>query len=278
MRRVLTVLLVMSLCLLAACVGRENAPLPRETLTLPPEEKELPAYQFQTLSAQEQFSTDDGTELSQYTYQLLTMAVMNAEDLSPETKKQAETAVETFNARMQELMDTSVSWGRELGDMAQYAYDQGSASLSYYDETTASGYIGGQIVSVRMDNSSYAGGAHPNTVTSGYVFDLSIGQFIDPAQVADDPAAFQAGAGALLLEQAEAKKENLDGYWPDYGDIIARWNEGTVLFDEAGMTVVYSPYELGPYAMGSVELFLSYSQLGDLLGEGGLERLGAAAE
>lgn len=55
MRRVLTVLLVMSLCLLAACVGRENAPLPRETLTLPPEEKELPAYQFQTLSAQEQF-------------------------------------------------------------------------------------------------------------------------------------------------------------------------------------------------------------------------------
>lgn len=44
------------------------------------------------------------------------------------------------------------------------------------------------------------------------------------------------------------------------------------------MTVVYSPYELGPYAMGSVELFLSYSQLGDLLGEGGLERLGAAAE
>lgn len=34
------------------------------------------------------------------------------------------------------------------------------------------------------------------------------------------------------------------------------------------MTVVYSYYELGPYAMGPVEFFLSYDEIRDLLGPG----------
>ena len=40
------------------------------------------------------------------------------------------------------------------------------------------------------------------------------------------------------------------------------------------MTVVYSPYVLGPYALGTVELKVSYQEIEDLLGPGGQERLG----
>lgn len=43
------------------------------------------------------------------------------------------------------------------------------------------------------------------------------------------------------------------------------------------MTVVYSPYELGPYALGTVELRADYRELAELLGPGGLERLGLTA-
>lgn len=51
-----------------------------------------------------------------------------------------------------------------------------------------------------------------------------------------------------------------------------------MLFDSEGMTVVYSPYELGPYALGTVELKVGYDELTELLGPGGLERLGLAEE
>ena len=40
------------------------------------------------------------------------------------------------------------------------------------------------------------------------------------------------------------------------------------------MLVIFSPYELGPYSMGSVELRLSYEELADLVGPGGMARLG----
>ena len=40
------------------------------------------------------------------------------------------------------------------------------------------------------------------------------------------------------------------------------------------MLVVFSPYELGPYSMGEVELRVTYEELASLVGEEGLRRLG----
>src|SRR5699024_2514605 len=177
---------------------------------------------------------------------------------------------------MNDLLDRSVEIGRQMGANAQTV--PGSAGLPYYDVTVSESVLCGQIVSVRMDNTCYSGGAHPNSYTNSYLFDLATGQFIDPIQVADDPETFRAGAAEKLVEQAEAREEDLPGYWPDYRDILERWNEGAALFGPEGLTVVYSPYELGPYAMGAVELAVPYGELADLLGPGGLERLGLKAE
>ena len=129
-----------------------------------------------------------------------------------------------------------------------------------------------------MDNTSYSGGAHPNSYTNSYLFDLATGQFIDPIQVADDPETFRAGAADLLVEAAEAREEDLLGYWPDYRGILERWNEGAALFGPEGLTVVYSPYELGPLRHGGRGAGGAYGELADLLGPGGLERLGLKAE
>ena len=42
--------------------------------------------------------------------------------------------------------------------------------------------------------------------------------------------------------------------------------------------VSYSHYELGPYAIGEVSLRLRYEEIADLLGPGGLDRLGVRLE
>ena len=106
-----------------------------------------------------------------------------------------------------------------------------------------------------------------------------MGQFIDPAQIGDDPETFRVQAAALLVAQAESLgEEYTSGYWDDYAEIISNWNETTVLFDENGMTVIFSAYELGPYAMGPVELQLTYGELAGVIGQGGLEHLGVVLD
>lgn len=272
MKKYWAVLLLAGLCLLAACADLTPAAPP----PAPPPESGPAAtavYQFDTLSAQEQFTAEDGTELAYYSYQLLTMSVENMDELAHGEAEAAARNLEGFNGRMESLMEESVDRGRALGEDAQELHLLGSAALDYYEETRASCYQAGRLVSVRLDTAGFSGGAHANSYTSSVLFDLGAGQFIDPTQIAEDPEAFRTGAAELLLEQAEALEAHTD-FWPEYKDIIARWNEGAVLFDAEGMLVVFSHYVLGPYTMGTVELRLDCEQLAELVGAGGMARLG----
>ena len=272
MKKYWAVLFLAGLCLLAACADLTPAAPP----PAPPPESgpaETAVYQFDTLSAQEQFAAEDGTELAYSSYQLLTMSVENMDELAPGEAEAAARNMEGFNGRMESLMEESVARGRALGEDAQELHLLGSAALDYYEETRASCYQAGRLVSVRLDTAGFSGGAHANSYTSSALFDLGAGQFIDPTQIAEDPEAFRTGAAELLLEQAEALEAHTD-FWPEYKDIIARWNEGAVLFDAEGMLVVFSHYVLGPYTMGTVELRLDCEQLAELVGTGGMARLG----
>ena len=232
-----------------------------------------PAYQWDTMTARNQYAAEDGTELMYYSYQLVTLSVSNLEELPAGEAEAARRSVENFNSKMTALMDESVEVGQVMmEDAAQLYKEQGTAGIPFYDETSASCWQTGSILNVRVSGSSYGGGAHPNRCDVSYLFDLRSGQFIDPTQIADKPEDFRSGAAALLVEKAE-ELECRSAYWSDYAGIIDHWNEGTVLFDGDGMLVVYSPYLLGPYSMGEVELRLSCEELAGLIGPGGLERL-----
>ena len=187
MKKYWIVLLIGGLCLLAACTSlTPAAPSPSVPPASAAEETVKPVYQFDTLSAQERFAAGDGTELARYSYQLLTMSVENMDELAPAEAEAAARNMEGFNSRMESLMEESVARGRLMGEDAQEAYLLGSASLDYYDVTEASYYQAGRLVSVRMDTGGFTGGAHANSYTSSALFDLSIGQFIDPTQIAEE--------------------------------------------------------------------------------------------
>lgn len=234
---------------------------------------EGPVYVFEKTEAQEEYPAADGSVGARYSCQLLMLTVSNQDRLSPEDGAVAARCAENFNSKMHSIMIDAVSAGQTMRELAEGVH---SAAETYYNETEA-GYVQtGQIVSVRVDNGSYTGGAHPNRYAVSYLFDLEAGQFIDPLQLADDPEAFRAGAEALLLEKAE-EHQAFDSFWEDYPDLIARWNEGTVLFDDEGIKVVCSPYEIAPYGMGDVELSLTWEELEPLIGPSGMERLGRGA-
>lgn len=276
MKKQVAALLAACLYFFCACGSPAHIPPPtgQQLTEGSGEVYEQAAYSFAPLAAAESFTAGDGSgELARYDYQLLTLSAANLDSLSPIEKGVAERNIESFNKRMEALLADSVALGSQIGADALRAHEQGSAAYPYYDETQASAYLAGQIISVRLDNGSFTGGAHPNSYTSSLLFDLGSGQFIDPAQIAESPESFRTGAAELLLAQAEALDVR-EFFFPEYAETIAHWNEGTVLFDEEGMEVFFSCFELGPYAMGPVALRLDYAQLADLVGENGLTRLG----
>lgn len=282
MRHLAAAFLALCICLLAACAGLEGgrAAVPVQPETPPPAPPPVePEYQLDAATAENTFAAEDGTEVAHYSYTLLTLAVGNEEELSQEAAEAAGRNVDLFNETMAALMEKSAETGRLMGEDALYGYTaRDRDSVYYYDETYASGVMLGQTISVRLDNQCFTGGAHPNRYVSGFLFDLRAGQFINPIQIADTPEAFRTGAAAVLMEKLEERQDILDACWPEYPEIISRWNEGTVLFDEGGMLVVFSPYELGPYSMGEVELRVTNEELASLVGEGGLRRLGIQEE
>ena len=268
------------LLFLAAHAGWTPPQAPLERSVPGPEAAETAVYQLEPVAESQTVRSRDkrARELASWDYQLLKLSAADLETLPPPEAEAAERNIEAFNSRMDSLMEELKADGLAMGADAEAVYTDGFFLEAYYDEVAASGTILGGVVSVRIDRSGYTGGAHPNSYASSLLFDLAAGQFIpDPTQLADDPAAFREGAAEKLVEKAEAIRANRDAYWQDYAEIISHWNEGTVLFDEEGMLAVYSTYELGPYAMGAVELRLSWEELADLLGPGGLAKLGVEA-
>lgn len=261
--------------MLCGCSERGNNtpaqdPQPEQVVTEPAE----PIYGYEE-ETREHIFTDENTGdiYVSYKYSVPMLGIVNKDDLDEEKLALALRNVEAFNARMQEILDDAVAYGEEFAAEAQGA----SFAMPLADEKTLSVTCAGQIMTVVADGYFYGGGAHPYVYTQSYTFDLTLGQFIDPAQIGDDPEAFRVKAAELLVAKAEGLGEDYtSGYWDDYAEIISRWNDAAVLFDAKGMTVIFSIYELGPYAMGPVELFVTYEELAEAIGEGGLEHLGVS--
>lgn len=282
MKRMRLAALLLCVAMLCAC-GQQpqnntpNAADPGQEDVLPVKLSD-PVYEYEDQLVSRQFTDEESGELyATYSYRVPMMRVANADELTDEALAAAQRNTEAFNAYMQEVLDEAVAFGEDL------TTDLDSSSFSAYnampiaDEKELTASQTGQIITVRVDGYYYGGGVHPYGYTSSYTFDLTVGQFIDPIQIGDDPESFRVKAAALLVAQAESLGEDYtSGYWNDYAEIISRWNDAAVLFDASGMTVIFSSYELGPYAMGPVELFLTYDALADVIGEGGLTHLGVA--
>lgn len=282
MKKTLFVLMAVCAAALTACSGlalSDPAPLAEQVRSLPAasgaaEEFEAPEYEIIPFTSGNQIQAEDETVVAHYNYQVILLGLHNEETISPEDAETAEQNMEVFNSKMRSVHTELTEQGSTFGEDAAAAYREfGPLAAEYEDDADIGADFCGDIISAVLRRSSYTGGAHPNRYAASYLFDLAAGQFIDPTQVADDPEAFRTGAADLLLEKAAAH-EDRDAFWQDYAGILAHWNEGTVQFNGEGMRVIYSPYELGPYVIGEVELLLSWEELEPLIGPSGMARLG----
>lgn len=113
----------------------------------------------------------------------------------------------------------------------------------------------------------YAGGAHGMPGIDQYVFDMDTG---DQVYAADMFAGTEEDFKVMVANAVvEDYNNNPDRYYIEKGEVYdtayeyAGFNSTTIKFMEDGVHVYFAPYSLGPYAMGFIDVVLSYK---DFLG------------
>ena len=103
----------------------------------------------------------------------------------------------------------------------------------------------------------YTGGAHGMNALVCNVFDLTTGETVSEADLFAE--GWQDGVSALLKTALDAFLEAQE----EGEDLIfgAPAPNGNFSVSEEGVTWIYNPYEIAPYAMGSVELSVRWSDL-----------------
>lgn len=266
----------------------ENAPAEEQKQPLPEEEAEELRYEVEILLMENDWAAEDGTPLLTCSVQAPRLTALREDGTAVETaltamEEQALSVADAFNQRfydwtaedqynkLAETAQEDLNWYREEG-MDWYG--------SYACDLTCSVYQTEQMVSISGQYYTYTGGAHPNTSWLSWNFDLTEGVFFG-ADLLADGTELQTAVTEEILRQSQTQQEDgyipADGYWEGYETLIADWGNYAVSFNEEGMTVVFSPYELAPYAAGPQEFLITYDFLKPYLGPHGLELLGLGA-
>lgn len=134
----------------------------------------------------------------------------------------------------------------------------------------------GKLFSLKRTDFEYAGGAHPNTVTSGVLWDKAMKRTISAGDL------FRKGANLSVLDQALCSAVNtakrarvpdsavltLDGKdWscPRAMDTAFVLTPGTTPGKAGGLTFLIGPYQVGPYVEGGYEIAIPVAAFRSLL-------------
>lgn len=288
MRMLLAMLLVLSL---TAC---GSVSVPAENPPAPPEAAEPPAaeilhFQVDTGVWADSASAEDGTLLAEYRFLLPELKVCRddgAEVTEGETQAEREAlaVAERFNEKFEKwaAAEEFPEFVNNAAADLELRREYDGFWVPYSLELDCSIYQTERIVSVSGMYYSNTGGAHPNTYLLGWNFDLDTGEFFDPKTMSDGTALMDHVTEELTAQArvraSEAGMQPEEMYWADYETILADWGSYAVSFNEAGMQVAFSPYELAAYAAGAQEFQISYEALAPHLNGRGRLMLGLDGE
>ena len=279
--------LLIAVSILAGCSGGvatdvKNAAAAPPELMLAAEELQPaePVYTVETEVWEDTILAEDGTELVHYIFRIPQMFACYV-DGSPiiraerETEEAALETADTFNqqfstwtdgeglAELTKAAQADLTLRRESGFEWEFPYEL---------ELSTSIYSTDCMVSVSATYERFTGVAHPNTYLMSWNYDLTGGAFFTAEALAADSQLFRDAVQEEIIRQtgiSTPEEAVAAGYWEDYADIAADWSSYAVSFDEEGMTVAFSPYELACYASGPQIFSLTYGQVEPYLSDHG---------
>lgn len=277
MRKLLSTLLALSLALsLGACAVKVDPTGPDAPKPSQPETPELTFAVGTPLTHESTYTADDGTLLLHTNYELPQLELRTADGALYEpgaaaTQSAAVAVRDAFNAEMERCYAAVLSNESELAQEARDHYGSDSMSFEYiYYEDELLGEVVYQtdgLISVLANAYAFYGGAHPNTSTLTWSFDLTTGEFLTldalNAQSSTDSALGKTLVDTLASEIVNRiYEEGLDDYLYDdfYSYVYDLSSNAHFYFSGSGMTVNFDAYVLGPYASGPQTFEIPYSR------------------
>lgn len=212
-----------------------------------------------------ELTTDDGTVFytSTCSYPIISVAGNAA-------------AAEKINADILSRVEsyhTSVSVGAELvktdfeyllnDDDDEYTPFPYSSDLSF-TVTRADDHV----ISFTGNYYEYMGGAHGLPASVGINYDTSTGELITFSDLSDDPETFHADTLAYNQELARTEYYSMQMFSQDditngtLEDVL--YSDGSWYLSTSGLVFMSPPYALAPYASGTLEFTVPYSELADM--------------
>ncbi len=120
-----------------------------------------------------------------------------------------------------------------------------------------------KVIAMQYTESTYLGGAHPNTFTSLLNFDRKTGKTILLKDLIKDEKSFLAIAESEFRKNQELKPEDsFEGYFFENGTYALPLNYA---ISREGLELFYNPYEVASYAQGPIVFVIPYSVLGNVM-------------
>lgn len=196
-----------------------------------------------------QYTAEDGTPLLYSDYQTLDISGKDYPVL-------AEAFRQWQKQRIHELEKT-------LADYSEIAKEDSLSYDEFYGYSVSQSYavkrLDHSILSIIDSYSEYTGGAHPSYYQDGINFDVATGKLLTLADITKDYATFTEAALPYITDYLK----NLDtfdlGYYDDY-ETIVKESLDTIpwYFSASGITLMYNPYMIAPYAAGRFEVTLPF--------------------
>ncbi|MBQ7775533.1 MAG: DUF3298 domain-containing protein [Lachnospiraceae bacterium] len=125
------------------------------------------------------------------------------------------------------------------------------------------------VVSLRVYYHDYTGGAHGMFAFCGENFDVETGELLELADILADTEGFYDKAIAYISDElTETYTDDLSpGYQEAVTNAFAPNQTSNWYLTGAGIVITFTPYEVGPYAMGAPEITLPYSEFGSYMHE-----------
>lgn len=277
MKKLFASLLALSLALsLGACAVKVDPTGPDAPKPSQPETPELTFAVGTPLTHESTYTADDGTLLLHTNYELPQLELRTADGALYEpgtaaTQSAAVAVRDAFNAEMERCYAAVLSNESELVQEARDHYGSDSMSFEYiYYEDELLGEVVYQtdgLISVLANAYAFYGGAHPNTSTLTWSFDLTTGEFLTLDGLDAQPSSDSALGESLTHTLAMAVLEQIDAqglseyYFEDYASYIFDLAaNASFYFNDKGMTITFDPAVIAPYAASAQKFEIPYSR------------------
>lgn len=273
MKRMISVILALTMLLSLAACGEKTAEPPKEE-TLPQQPDVEYSFAVCRDIYEDECPAEDGTVLANCHYELPHL------DIVPEMSEDG--AVDatllavrnTFNEEIERQRSAQVSSFDTLCDAAKedYSYisENGLDWNAYVDEMTMDivYQTDGGILSIFASAYCHTGGAHPTNGFGTWNYDLNEGKFLQYSDFTDDEEAFRAAVADEILSQID-EEGIAEDLFEDYEASVQELSYAEVYFDEAGMIVCFPEYILGPHAAGLLSFTVPYETINGVMNDYG---------